>query len=146
MMCLLLASLGINAQKSYVTMLRSQSFDGGTSYVSLSGDVPSSMNKYYNTSETSIGEVLNMLSSCGYEVEFMCNQPISNRQYTAGTFFLLSKPTSTPENITRMASATNEEIKEVARYNLQGIPVNENTKGIQIIVYSNYTTKTVVVE
>jgi hypothetical protein len=34
----------------------------------------------------------------------------------------------------------------VARYNLQGIPVKANEKGVQIIVYSNYTTKTIVVE
>ena len=35
---------------------------------------------------------------------------------------------------------------EVARYNLQGIPVKANEKGVQIIVFSNYTTKTVIVE
>jgi hypothetical protein len=34
----------------------------------------------------------------------------------------------------------------VARYNLQGIPVKETEKGVQIIVFSNFTTKTVVVE
>ena len=39
-----------------------------------------------------------------------------------------------------------EEVREVARYNLQGIPVRKSEKGVQIIVYSNYTTKTVIVE
>ena len=39
-----------------------------------------------------------------------------------------------------------EEITEVARYNLQGIPVSESERGVQIIVYSNYTTKTIIVE
>mgnify|MGYP003307038838 CR=1 FL=1 len=39
-----------------------------------------------------------------------------------------------------------DDIREIARYNLQGIPVTPSDKGIQIIVYSNYTTKTVVVE
>jgi hypothetical protein len=39
-----------------------------------------------------------------------------------------------------------EDVNEIARYNLQGIPVNANEKGVQIIVYSNYTTKTVVVQ
>lgn len=40
----------------------------------------------------------------------------------------------------------NTEVKEVARYNLQGMPVDTTEKGIQIVVYSNYTTKTVIVE
>ena len=39
-----------------------------------------------------------------------------------------------------------QKLTEIARYNLQGIQVNENEKGVQIIVYSNYTTKTVVVQ
>ena len=39
-----------------------------------------------------------------------------------------------------------EEVTEVARYNLQGLPVKEHDKGVQIIVYSNYTTKTVIVQ
>ena len=39
-----------------------------------------------------------------------------------------------------------EKVTEVARYNLQGLPVSEKEKGIQVIVYSNYTTKTVIVQ
>ena len=35
---------------------------------------------------------------------------------------------------------------EKGRYNLQGLPISENEKGIQIIVYSNYTTKTIIKE
>ena len=35
---------------------------------------------------------------------------------------------------------------EVARYNLSGRPCHPHEKGIQIVVYSNYTTKTVIVE
>ena len=37
-----------------------------------------------------------------------------------------------------------DEIKEVARYNLSGQPCSPNEKGIQIIVYSDFTTKTVI--
>ena len=35
---------------------------------------------------------------------------------------------------------------EVARYNLQGLPVKKHQKGVQIVVFSNYTTKTIIVE
>ncbi|MBO4812454.1 MAG: hypothetical protein J5552_12980 [Prevotella sp.] len=38
------------------------------------------------------------------------------------------------------------EAKELARNNLQDIPMKKLEKGVQIIVYSNYTTKTVIVE
>jgi len=44
------------------------------------------------------------------------------------------------------AIAADSDAIEVARYNLQGIPISENEKGIQIIVYSDYTTKTVINE
>ena len=37
-----------------------------------------------------------------------------------------------------------DEIKEVARYNLSGQPCSPKEKGIQIIVYSDFTTKTVI--
>ena len=60
---------------------------------------------------------------------------------------IMSK-SGTPElgAIEEISTDDNTEAVEVARYNLQGIPVNENEKGVQIIVYSNYTTKTVVVQ
>ena len=38
----------------------------------------------------------------------------------------------------------NEDIKEVARYNLSGRPCSLNEKGVQIIVYSDFTTKTII--
>ena len=34
--------------------------------------------------------------------------------------------------------------QEVARYDLQGLPVRPDAKGIQIVVYKDYTTKTVI--
>lgn len=44
------------------------------------------------------------------------------------------------------ASGTdNGEAEEIARYNLSGHPCMPNEKGVQIIVYSDFTTKTVVV-
>ncbi len=38
------------------------------------------------------------------------------------------------------------EVEEVARYNLSGIPCKPYDKGVQIIVYSDFTTKTIIVE
>ena len=40
----------------------------------------------------------------------------------------------------------NGEVEEVARYNLSGRLCTANDKGVQIIVYSDFTTKTVIVE
>ena len=40
--------------------------------------------------------------------------------------------------------SSNDKVKEVARYNLSGQPCSPNEKGIQIIVYSDFTTKTVI--
>ena len=39
---------------------------------------------------------------------------------------------------------SNDDAEEVARYNLSGRPCSPNEKGIQIIVYSNFTTKTII--
>ena len=44
------------------------------------------------------------------------------------------------------ADRTNtDEAEEVARYNLSGHPCNPNDKGVQIIVYTDYTTRTIIV-
>ena len=38
----------------------------------------------------------------------------------------------------------NDDADEVARYNLSGRPCSSNEKGVQIIVYSDYTTRTII--
>lgn len=38
------------------------------------------------------------------------------------------------------------EVEEVARYNLSGYPCKPYDKGVQIVVYSDFTTKTIIVE
>ena len=38
------------------------------------------------------------------------------------------------------------EVAEVARYNLSGYPCNPYDKGVQIVVYSDFTTKTIIVD
>lgn len=42
-----------------------------------------------------------------------------------------------------MDTAENDDKQEVARYDLQGVPVKADAKGIQIVVFKDYTTKTV---
>jgi len=132
----MMAWVGAMAQKRYV-LLEKTGYDNYR--FKLDGDVPADMNKYKEDKykEIHFVEAFNMLAERGYEVEFV----ISDR------LFLLSKKFSGPSNaITRTKSDDGEEAYEVARYNLQGVPVSKNEKGVQIIVYSNYTTKTVIVE
>jgi hypothetical protein len=43
------------------------------------------------------------------------------------------------------SSTRSEEAEEVARYNLSGHPCSPNDKGVQIIVYSDFTTRTIIV-
>jgi hypothetical protein len=59
---------------------------------------------------------------------------------------IFSKGDSNQSNAIQKIEADNDDVREIARYNLQGIPVKEGEKGLQIIVYSNYTTKTIVVQ
>ena len=59
---------------------------------------------------------------------------------------VLSRVALDPDAVERIVADDGQEAVEVARYNLQGVPVDKNEKGIQIVVYSNYTTKTVIVE
>jgi len=40
----------------------------------------------------------------------------------------------------------NNDNEEMARYNLSGRPCSPNEKGVQIIVYSDFTTRTVIVD
>ncbi len=61
-------------------------------------------------------------------------------------YLLSKKSSSNPYNGIRQINSTDEEATEVARYNLQGMPISENEKGVQIVVYSNYTTRTVIVQ
>ena len=51
---------------------------------------------------------------------------------------------STPAAV--RAIETSDDVEEVARYNLAGRPCHPNEQGIQIIVYSDFTTKTVIIE
>ena len=134
------------AQKTYVNVVAT---DVNKNYhtMYLSGDIPSGIKTFYDAfyDESRLGDIINRLASHGFVVEQMsCSQ----NESTIREIVLLSKnssstPTKAQENI---VTEQEGEAVEVARYNLQGIPVKAHEKGVQIIVYSNYTTRTVIVE
>lgn len=125
------------AQKEYV-FVKADDIGVGN-YISLYGAIPSGMESRYAHSEN-IGNVLNKLAQKGFVVEQMTGD------YNA-IALILSRNISNPSNIIQQVpSNTDQEVVEVARYNLQGMPIGKNEKGVQIVVYSNYTTKTIIVE
>ena len=129
----MMAWVGAMAQKSYVYISAHN-----TSYLTIVGDLPEGLSKYNGRiwGKGEFGELINKLAQNGFEVDFMSDRAL-----------LFSKKSSSPASaISRAKSDDGEEAYEVARYNLQGVPVSKNEKGVQIIVYSNYTTKTVIVE
>ena len=143
--CFLAASLSMSAQKSYVNMVSYHKYvDITKPSIYLTGSIPSSMNESYKESSYTTGDVLNMLAKEGFIVEQHSMSSASGSGFCQT--YLLSKSSSTSYNGVRSVQIDDEDVVEVARYNLQGIPVNENEKGVQIIVYSNYTTKTVIVQ
>ena len=111
------------------------------------------MNRYYLPYEFDeyngyycIGEVLNLLATNGFSVEQM--NTTHNKDEMVVTTYLLSKPLGeqTPDSTPQVKAKDDSKVREVARYNLQGMPVGKDEKGVQIVVYSNYTTKTVIEE
>ena len=104
------------------------------------GDVPSSLSS--DIQLLSGKKVIDRLSQIGYSVDFYVIVSKSER------FVVLSMPN--PETSSAIKNLQNDtkqnEVIEKARYNLNGLPVNEDEKGVQIIVYSNYTTKTIIVQ
>ncbi len=59
---------------------------------------------------------------------------------------ILSKSNAVDPSAVQKVKDDDAEVHEVARYNLQGMPVKETEKGIQIVVFSNFTTKTIIKE
>lgn len=144
--CLLFSSIYIYAQKSYITMHVSSE-----GYVWLGGDIPVGMDYQYSNENGNTGlrgvTILNRLSEYGYEVEQMIQYNSSTQYiYKRDTEYLLAKKSSSNPSNVRQVIIDDEDVTEVARYNLQGMPIYANEKGIQIIVYSNYTTKTIIVQ
>lgn len=133
------------AQKSYIHIYASYINSTNWQNISLTGDIPSSFKSNYSNSDyMTIGILLNQLSELGYEVEFMSAPNYTKESVEPKMVYLLSKIKSEDVNSVRVVKDNdNSEVHEIARYNLQGMPINKREKGLQIIVYSNYTTKTI---
>ncbi len=131
-------------QKSYVNVVADHIYSSIYQEIYLTGDVPAGIKTHYDSygSEAmTMGKVLNLLAAEGFVVDQMscsaeCEVVLMSR-------IQVYPPDS--DAIPRI-EADDQDVHEVARYNLQGLPVSENEKGIQIVVYSNYTTRTVIVE
>lgn len=133
------------AQKEYVHVKAVLEYSNGYDDVHLSGAIPSTMKIAYD--KATIGDVINMLAKEGFVVEQMTACGVGYGTASITECVLLSRNSSnTPSAIQRVQTSPDKEVTEVARYNLQGIPVSKSEKGVQIVVYSNYTTKTIIVE
>ena len=132
------------AQKSYVNVVADHIYSSIYQEIYLTGDVPEGIKTHYDgygSNAMTVGAVLNLLAKEGFVVDQMsCS--------AEGEVILLSRVSLYPPDIDNVEHVTvdGEEAVEVARYNLQGFPVSKDEKGVQIIVYSNYTTRTVIVE
>ena len=131
------------AQRSYVNVVADHIYSSIYQEIYLTGDVPASIKTHYDSygSEAmTVGAVLNLLAKEGFVVEQMsCSAECEA--------ILLSRAASSPDiDAIEHIAIDDQDVHEVARYNLQGLPVNKDDKGVQIVVYSNYTTRTVIVE
>lgn len=148
------------AQKTYLNAtinINSTSYSTDI-FATLSGDIPYGVSRDFKWSDFdayrgtntntyyahyNIADFINYLTKRGYYFE---NTTVLKENQI---MLLFSRGSSNPMNgIQKIEAGTgeDEEVTEIARYNLQGIPVSESEKGIQIIVYSNYTTKTIIRE
>ena len=129
------------AQRSYVNVVAKNIYSSIYQELFLTGDVPAGIKTHYDgygSEAMTVGRVLNLLAKEGFLVDQMsCS--------AEGEVIVLSRIALYPDAIERVTADDGEAV-EVARYNLQGVPVDKNENGIQIIVNSNYTTKTVIVE
>lgn len=141
--------LCVMAQKTYVNVVALGVNNNFGHNIYLSGDIPSDMQQFYHdySDKTLVGTVLNQLASHGFEVEQMsCT---INEGQVREVIILSKNATPTPTQVGEHLTVERDgdgDVKEVARYNLQGMPVQPHEKGVQIVVYSNYTTRTVIVE
>ena len=146
-----LCNIDVFAQKSYVRMTW---YTNDGYYAFLEGDVPTNIeglmendkylpNQYKYYIRSGHCELFNKLAQEGFILEIY-----NWNGGSANSWAVMSRDTSSASSIQHIQADVEEDgdIREVARYNLQGMPIGKHEKGVQIIVYSNYTTKTVIVE
>ena len=123
------------AQKSRIFLWFDNSAVSHTLYVS--GAITTSHSK---VNKKELGNYLNLYSEKGYDVEQMTTDENNS------VYIIMAKGSSAPTEVQTIKRDEDSEVYEVARYNLQGLPVKKHEKGVQIVVFSNYTTKTIIVE
>ena len=153
-LCLLIG-ISTSARKSYIHIVATEVKSTIAQTIYLTGDVPPGFSDYYLYYDNmTIGQLLNELADYGYELEFMEAPALSttNTSSSSGNYmqmcYVVSKEVSSGGPITKAPTVNSDkgEAYIVARYDLQGLPVSEDTKGVQIIVYSDYSTETKIVE
>lgn len=144
LICLTMAVLAVGtatAQRSYVNVVAKNIYSSVYQELFLTGELPVGIKSHYDgygSEAMTVGQVLNLLAKEGFLVDQMsCSAD--------GEVIVLSRIALYPDALERV-TVDDQEAVEVARYNLQGVPVDKDEKGIQIVVYSNYTTKTIIVE
>ena len=140
---MMLATIGTAmGQKSYVNVVADHIYSSVYQEIYLTGDVPAGIKTHYDgygSNAMTVGGVLNLLAQEGFTIEQMsCS--------AEGEVIILSKPSAPESDRIEHVAIDDQDVREIARYNLQGLPVDKDEKGIQIIVFSNYTTKTIIVE
>ena len=130
------------AQKRYVSIYVNLN-DATSNWVTarISGDVPQGVQTYYAATydRKTEGDIINMLADRGFVIE-----RISGVGDTHSIIIMSSSPNDDSGIVTNMISSSEPNGIEIARYNLQGIKIDEDEPGVQIIVYSNYATKVIV--
>lgn len=142
-LAMMLATIGTAlGQKSYVNVVADHIYSSVYQEIYLTGDVPAGIKTHYDgygSSAMTVGGVLNLLAKEGFAIEQMsCS--------AEGEVIILSKPSAPESDRIERIAIDDGDVREVARYNLQGLPVDKDEKGIQIIVFSNFTTRTIIVE
>ena len=132
------------AQRSYVSLyINMNTADSRWVSARVSGDVPESMKDYYAATydRLSDGELINMLSAEGFIIDKIAAMGDTN------CVVIMSKNFSgDSEIITQIADKHVTNAVEIARYDLQGRLVDDDCPGVQIVVYSDYSARTVIVK
>ena len=131
------------AQRGYVSLYINMN-EADSKWVSarVSGDVPASMKEYYAATYDRLtdGELINMLADEGFSIDRIAAMGDTN------CIIIMSKNSNNESGIITNIRTGNSDATEIARYDLQGRLIDEDTQGIQIIVYSDYSAKTVLVK
>ncbi len=148
--CLLVCSLTGLTQKQYINIIATgkQAREG----ISLSGAIPAGMQDFYTSyygNIVTVGDIINQLAEHGFVVEHMssdCYAP-SGGEASFREIVIMSRAAAPEQGAIEVVSGDNDPTAtEVARYNLQGQPVDKRERGVQIVVYSDFTARTVVVQ